>query len=150
MQIYKHRQTGRLTLIALGCGALLTAVLAVAVAPGPATAVVSIVFVTVLLALLIFSSLTVEVTSDRVTAWFGPGVFRKTFRVDSIRSAKLVRNHWYYGWGIRLTPHGWLFNVSGLDAVELQLNNDKKFRLGTDEPQQLLAAIQQALLNSNR
>jgi hypothetical protein len=30
---------------------------------------------------------------------------------------------------------GW--NVSGLDAVELTLVSDRRFRIGTDEPEQL-------------
>ena len=55
-----------------------------------------------------------------------------------------MRNLWYYGWGIRYTPHGWLFNVSGLDAVELELKNGRTWRVGTDEPVELLAAIQAA------
>lgn len=52
-----------------------------------------------------------------------------------------MRNKWWYGWGIRLTPHGWLYNVSGLDAVELHLTGGRKVRLGTAEPAQLSRAI---------
>ena len=36
----------------------------------------------------------------------------------------------------------WLWNVSGLQAVELVLNNGKRFRIGTDEPENLVNAIQ--------
>lgn len=75
---------------------------------------------------------------------FGSGVIRKRFRVEDIRTARSVRNPWYYGWGIRLTPQGWLFNVSGFDAVELELNSNRKFRIGTDEPHRLRAAIHTA------
>jgi len=57
----------------------------------------------------------------------------------------VVKNHWYYGWGIRLTPHGVLYNVSGFYAVELRLRTGKEFRIGTDVPQELDAAIRQAL-----
>ena len=49
------------------------------------------------------------------------------------------------GWGIRLIPNGWLWNVSGLGAVELSLVNGQRFRIGTDEPEQLATAIQGAL-----
>jgi len=59
-----------------------------------------------------------------------------------------VHNHWYYGRGIKLTPHGWLFNVSGFDAVEIQLKNGRKYRIGTDEPDALLAAIESAALDT--
>jgi hypothetical protein len=34
-----------------------------------------------------------------------------------------------------------LFNVSGLDAVEVELVDGKRIRIGTDEPQALVAAI---------
>ena len=71
-----------------------------------------------------------------------PGLIRKRFPIGDIHGARIVQNKWYYGWGIRLTPHGWLFNVSGFDAVELELKNKRKFRIGTDDPQELLMAIQ--------
>jgi hypothetical protein len=32
-------------------------------------------------------------------------------------------------------------HVSGFDAVELELKNNRKFRIGTDDPQQLLTAV---------
>ncbi len=57
------------------------------------------------------------------------------------RPAIANHNRWYYGWGIRLTPQGWLWNVAGLDAVELTFSNGKKFRIGTDEPGKLLEAL---------
>ena len=44
-----------------------------------------------------------------------------------------------------MTPHGVLYNVSGFDAVEIKLRTGKKFRIGTDVPQELDAAIRQAL-----
>ena len=94
--------------------------------------------------LYLFRSLTVEIAGGFLKLHFGPGLIRKTFRLDSIREAQAVRNRWYYGWGIRLTPHGWLFNVSGLDAVQIKLENGRQYRIGTDEPLELLKALQQA------
>ena len=44
-------------------------------------------------------------------------------------------------WVIR---NGWLYNVSGFDAVELELASGKLCRIGTDEPGRLLHAIEQA------
>jgi hypothetical protein len=35
----------------------------------------------------------------------------------------------------------WLWNVSGLNAIELTLKNSKRFRIGTDEPEKLVDAI---------
>jgi hypothetical protein len=38
-----------------------------------------------------------------------------------------------------------IFNVSGLDAVEIKMKNGKIYRIGTDEPKQLERAILQAI-----
>jgi hypothetical protein len=144
MQIYKHKQIGILILSVLGVAAVLTGTtLTIGTARrAPGAVVAEIVLVIILLSMMLFGSLTVEITEDQLSVSFGPGVIRKRFRAEEIRGARIVRNPWYYGWGIRLTPHGWLFNVSGLDAVELDLRNNRKFCIGTDEPQQLLTAIQ--------
>ena len=73
-----------------------------------------------------FHSLTVVVTAEEVRIRFGSGPIRKSFPVPAIRDSRPVRNHWYNGWGIRWIPGGWLFNVSGLSAVELTLDRSEK------------------------
>lgn len=93
----------------------------------------------------LFSTLTVEVDEERLAFAFGPGVLRKTVPIVEIESAGVVVNPWWYGWGIRLTPEGWLYNVSGLLAVEIRRTDGSRFRLGSDEPDALLAAIEEAL-----
>ena len=85
----------------------------------------------------LMGTLTVEVDDVSVRLKFGIGLVRKNFRLDEIASCRPVRNQWWWGWGIRLIPGGWLYNVSGLDAVELGLRNGKTFRIGTDEPKVL-------------
>lgn len=97
-----------------------------------------------LLVLLLFHSLTVEVTDTHVHVHFGMGFASFDFALRDIVAATVVRNRWYYGFGIRLTPHGWLYNVSGLDAVELTLASGKRVRIGTDEPRRLRQAIERA------
>ena len=64
-----------------------------------------------------FGSLTVRVDEGAVKLRFGVGLIRRTIPLDRIQAAARVRNRWWYGWGIRLTPHGWLWNVAGPDAV---------------------------------
>jgi energy-coupling factor transporter transmembrane protein EcfT len=117
MLIYKHRQIAILILFTLGFGVVLTVTALILVSTQPV--VVGSVLVILLLCILLFWSLTIEVTADRLVVSFGPGVIRKSFRIKDIHDVRIVRNPWYYGWGIRLTPHGWLFNVSGFDAVEM-------------------------------
>ncbi len=142
MTCYRHKQSGKWMIWILGSATTLILVLLIMLGFRlPASVVVSVVLVFLALCLFIFASMTVEVTAERVSLWFGSGLIRKNFPAQSIRSASKVRNHWYYGWGIRLTPHGWLFNVSGLDAVQIELRNGRKYRIGTDQPEKLLAAI---------
>lgn len=76
---------------------------------------------------------------------FGLGLFRKAIPVPEIVTHRAVRNPWYYGWGIRLIPGGWLFNVSDFWAVELQMNKGKRYRIGTDDVAGLRAALEESL-----
>jgi hypothetical protein len=46
----------------------------------------------------------------------------------------VVKTPWYYGWGSRLPQTGWLWNVSGLDGVKVQFDDGRRFRVGSDEP----------------
>ena len=94
-----------------------------------------------MIALFLFRSLTIEIDSTELRCFFGDGLIKRRFPLVEIISAKPVRNRWYYGWGVRLIPSGWMFNVSGLDAVELVLSNGKRFRIGTDNPQDVVEAI---------
>lgn len=106
----------------------------------------------VLLILLItasFSLLKVIVNKDYLQIKFGWGIFGKKFLLREIVSAKIVRNHWYYGWGIRFVYVHFksptlIYNVSGFDAVEIMLKNGKIYRIGTDEPKELSKAILRA------
>ena len=92
----------------------------------------------------VFASLTVAVTDAAVLLRFGVGLIRKRFPLDDIESAAPVTNSWISGWGIRLIPGGWLYNVSGTDAVELRLRNGRTVRVGTDDQEALLAALSEA------
>jgi hypothetical protein len=100
--------------------------------------------------LLSLFSLTTAVSDTDVRVWFGIGLIRRRIALNRITSVRAVRSHWIFGWGIRWIPGGWLWNVSGLGGVELALVNGGRFRIGTDEPEQLAAAIQGALRNESR
>jgi hypothetical protein len=144
MTIYRHRQTGTVILWTLGLTAVVMAVLgAIFSVLLPAVAIVMGISLLILaVSMILFGTLTVEVTPSAVRLWFGPGLIRKSFEAFEIIEAKMVENPWYYGWGIRLTPHGWLFNVSGNDGVEIRMRNGRRYRIGTDEPDKLLIAIE--------
>jgi hypothetical protein len=85
--------------------------------------------------------LTVVVDARAVTASFGWGWPTRTVDRAEIESAVRVRNSWWHGWGIRKVSRGWMYNNAGRDAVELSLRSGRVFRIGTDQPVELLAAI---------
>jgi hypothetical protein len=66
-----------------------------------------------------------------------------TYRLplDEIETVAIVRNHWWNGFGIRSGSGFRLYNVSGLDAVELHLKSHDVRRIGTDDPQGLADAL---------
>jgi hypothetical protein len=88
-----------------------------------------------------FAKLWVCVVNKEVQLKFGSIGPRKRINLADVRSAQAVRNHWYYGFGIRWIPGGWMWNISGLDAVELDYLDGRKFRIGTDQPEELADAI---------
>ncbi len=88
-----------------------------------------------------FSALTVEVTAESLTWYFGPGVWMQSLDRDSIASATCVENKWWWGFGVHFTPRGWLYNVAGLRGVEIACRSGRTLRIGSDEPEALAAAL---------
>ena len=139
---YEHTQVGYIIIAAM---AAVMVLIGIVLAKAGINWIAIGVLIIIAVALVLFSSLTVVIWEEELEVRFGPGPIRKRFKLNEIESCKVVKNHWYYGWGVRLTPHGVLFNVSGFHAVEIKLRTGKKFRIGTDVPQELEVAIQQAL-----
>jgi hypothetical protein len=139
---YQHTQIGYLTIIALALGLLLiVGLMAVYGFNWIAFAVLIILG----FCLVLFATLTVVIEEDVLEIRFGPGAIQKKFPLKDIESCQVVKNPWYYGWGIRLTPHGWLYNVSGSYAVEIKMKTGKEYRIGTDAPNDLEKVIRQSI-----
>ncbi len=131
---YRHTQFGTVIVVSLLLSAVLFAGLGMMTGLMP-LAVIGPALMTVFLAL--FFSLTVEIDATHLSFRFGIGLIRKRIPLAEIAEVKPVRNTWMHGWGIHRTPHGWLYNVSGWEAVEITLASGERFRLGTDEPRRL-------------
>lgn len=142
MERYTHTQVGYAIIFSLLTGMLLIAFLTSLYSLHP---VPFIVFGILGICLILFSTLTVSIREDILNLRFGPGLIRKKFLLREIESCRTVKNSWTYGWGIHLTPHGWLYNVSGLSAVEIRMKNGKGYRIGTDEPEKLERAIRHSV-----
>jgi len=136
---YRHTQRGTLILtVTLGMAVVFAVLAMLMIKPLWGTTII------LLAVAWLFSSLTVEIT-DRELRWrFGPGPIRKSVPLAEIVSAEPVRTG--LSWGIHWSPRlGWLYNVSGFDAVAVTLRSGKKFALGTDEPQALATRLAEVI-----
>ncbi len=140
---YKHTQTGYLWIILFT--AVLLFLIYMTIVTGEFAWPELFVAAILIFVLSTISRLTVEIKDGLLEARFGIGVIRKRVRLEEIESYRAVKNHWYYGYGIRLTPYGWLYNISGNDAIELKQKNGKTFRIGTDDPAGLETALRLSL-----
>ena len=140
---YEHTQRGTVVVASLLVGAAFCFSLQ-ALIPAPRFVLLVAAGILMLCAFL-FSSLTIQIT-DRALRWhFGPGLIHKQVSLSEIQEAEPTRIKFIYGWGIHLTPRGWPYNVSSFQAVAVRLKSGKGFLLGTDEPEQLLAALRHAI-----
>ena len=87
------------------------------------------------------SKLSTTVDDETVTVAFRWGRPERVIPLADVASASVVRNKWWYGLGVRVIPGATMFNVWGLDAVELELPG-RNFRIGTDDAERLAAAIE--------
>jgi hypothetical protein len=139
---YRHTQGGRTRAIVAVAG--VTAVLLTPLRSnnGADEVVGAIaVFLVVMAIIVVCNRLTVAVADGEVRTAFGWGWPSRTLAVAEITAFRSVRNRWFYGWGIRKVPGGWMYNVWGLDAIELDLRSGKRFRIGADQPEALMSAI---------
>lgn len=138
---YRHRQTSRLPHVLTALGALALVVLVVW-ADSTGIVIGSACVAVVVLVAVGLGSLTTTVDDDAVEVSFTFGWPRRRFDLVRIATVERVRNRPWWGWGIRYVPGGaWMYNVAGLDAVELVTVADRRFRIGTDDPDGLVAAI---------
>lgn len=150
---YKHTQIGYLILVAtlavlvLFVWMYMTASAELPSVDSGTNLLVTGVMVLILFVLGSFSALTVSIDETYLRIKFGYGIFTKKFLLEEITSAEQVKNHWYYGWGIRIWfwPRMTIYNVSGFDAVEIILKDGKRYRIGTDEPEKLHEALKGAI-----
>jgi hypothetical protein len=138
MKQYKHTQIGYFLIIVLGIAILFVGSLAIRTNFNSAAVLPLMVMV---LCLGTFATLTVEVDDQAIRLRFGIGMLRKRFLLNDVQAYQAVQNPLYYAWGIHAIPDGWIFNVSGLQAMELQMKNGRKYRIGTDDVQGLVNAV---------
>jgi hypothetical protein len=145
---YEHRQTGWPLRIGLLAGAMLfvgmTALGDLRESPTGQVALLLGAMLAVTIGWL-WSSLTVRIADGALRVQFGLGLPRKTVPLADLESVEVTRTRFLDGWGVHRTRRGWLYNVSGFDAVLLRRKDGKALLVGTDEPRKLKAALDRAL-----
>jgi hypothetical protein len=143
--MYQHSQRSAAALFLLCVAAVIPIGLvvsgALATVPVGVRLTVLAASVVMLVSAFVFSSLTIAIRDGQLSWWFGPGVVKKTVPLSTIVSAEATTTSIFNGWGIHLTTRGWLYNVSGRQAVLVTQADGKRFLLGTDEPDSLVQAI---------
>ncbi len=144
-QTYKHKQWGLFTLIAMPLIAAIILRINYSF-PLPAAGI-GVLFGVLTLVAITFSSMTIEVNESEINWYFGPGLFKKSLPLEEVGQCKKVKNPLWMGIGIHAFGTGWIYNVSGLLGVEIELKGGSFIRLGTDEPNYLVQAIEDAKNN---
>ena len=146
MRAYQHTQHSYLMAIIGGLMVVWMVISAIIFEGAVWISVVSALIVALVFAM--FLRLRTSVDRKTVRAAFAFGWPQRRIAIKDIESYEVVRNKWYHGWGIRRIPGGWMFNVWGLDAVDVTYRakgKTKTFRIGTDDPSGLEAAIAAAV-----
>jgi hypothetical protein len=69
-----------------------------------------IVSIILLICLVLFYKLRIRIDNETLCASFGIEIIRKSVPVAGIAACEPIRIKWRCGWGIHLTPYGWLYN----------------------------------------
>ncbi|MGH7328651.1 MAG: hypothetical protein ACREJX_09910 [Polyangiaceae bacterium] len=139
--LYESRQVGWTS---VGVGALLDVLLAIT---GPRADAAqrletAIGFVIIALIIVTFATLTVRVTNTtlewHMTLW--PMGVRVP--IAEIESATPIKTP--VSWGIYPTRDGWLWNVTGNNAIAIKLHDGKRYAVGVPEHESVMRAIAKA------
>ena len=149
--LYSHTQSGGWLYVALGFAAagLLAAIAIVngghrPVNGPPVTFILGVALAILLITAACFSTLTVEVCAATLRWRFGPGLVRFSLPLGEITSVVAARTPLWAGIGIHWVVTGWVYNVSGRDAVQITKRDGSRVWIGTDEPAVLAREIEDA------
>ena len=98
-----------------------------------------------ILILINFYKLKIRVDETGINILYGIGLIHIKIQPDSVESVQTVKTPWLYGFGIRFTFNGMLYNIQGRDAVRIYYFQDgksKKVTIGSKEPEKLKAFLE--------
>lgn len=149
MTHYQHRQSGTKALVLIPIAAVV-GVTVMLTLNGPTRpplivpiAIIGAVVALVTVIVAIFSTLITEVTDDAVVVGFRFGAMQRRIPFSDIVRAERASIAWWHGTGVK---YGWTttsYLVRPGPAVALVLKSGRTLRIGTDDPDGLLAALRQ-------
>jgi hypothetical protein len=150
---YHHTQAGFFILGLYAIGMVIMALgyrsISHASPPGPVRSsilgLLAVVAVGVTIVSFLFSSLTIDVRDGTVRWHFTGNVIRGSIAIRDIERVYRARSSAAYGWGLRKTPEGTIYLVSGLDVVRIRKSDGTQIGFGTDEPARLARSIEEAM-----
>lgn len=152
MKRKKYTQFGAVSVVILLPFFLLFAVLTIksVLANSPNLYIFGILVLTFLICLLTFYKLTITIDNTHLSFKLGIGLVSKSYKIEDLSSCSSVTNSALYGIGIRMLPSGWLYNVSGLKAIELRFKHKTSVvRIGNNKPDEISLLIQSLIDGEN-
>ena len=143
---YCYTQIGIITILLIALAGALTAFVFISSLesngrPGPIVTGLVVVGL-LILALVSFYSFSIQIADGKVNFWFGFGVGKRSIDIADIWSIEIVKTPWYYFWGIKSIPGGWLYSITpGGRALELVFMDNRVIHLGTDRPEEIKARL---------
>jgi len=141
---YRHTQFGWAIAAGTVVGLALATLLTVSLSAGTINAarwMVVALFGILVAAFFLLATLTVEVDASEARLRFGIGLIRKSVAIADIVRCDVVRTPVWWGWGLHWTPSGWLYNVSGRDAVRIEVRGERAVIVGSDDAPALKRAL---------
>jgi hypothetical protein len=145
---YRHTQFGWVIAGGTVVGLAMATVLAVSLSAATIAAtrwMIVALFGVLAAAFVLLGTLTVEVDGDGVRLRFGIGLVRRSVPAADIVRCEIVRTPVWWGWGLHWTPSGWLYNVSGREAVRIDVRRERAVIVGSDDAPALKQAIDRLL-----
>jgi len=132
--IYRHTMTGWGLRVLLACMTGYVAVRAWNEYIGGGDAAWPLFAATCILALamMLFTSLTVEITDKDLRVSMGGGFIGKTLPLERIVSTESTTIPWY-SVGLKRIRRGWIYSVSVSDALSITMDDQRRYVIGTDD-----------------
>lgn len=98
----------------------------------------------------VFSQMVIAIRGGVLIWHFRGGVWRKEIPLSEIATVREADLPWWFGWGIRRTPTGWLYSISGPPTVEIVTLDGRRIFLGSATPAAVAARIRDELSGRRR